>query len=307
MIDLSHVPEIPGLSVFLPQGTSTDSWQVWNKPRGFVMVSIYAIGPGGGGGSGGSLFSASARGGGGGGGSGGISRLTIPIFMLPDSLYILVSPGGSGGLGALSSSGTAGNVAYAPFNTYVSSYPSTTTQYLYLMASAGGGGAGSTSTTNPAGGTGGAIATAAPFALLGSTLFIAGNAGANGSYSGTGTSITQGTASQIYGGAGGSGYGGGTNRSGGSISLLASTPFVQMPGGSTTGDLHGGNGFNWSTIFPGKIYGGTGGAATGTGGGNGGAGAAWGAGGGGGGGTNTGYVPGSGGDGGPGAVIIQCW
>ena len=49
MIDLSHIPETPGLRVFLPQSVDGNSWQTWQKPRGFVMASIYAIGPGGGG------------------------------------------------------------------------------------------------------------------------------------------------------------------------------------------------------------------------------------------------------------------
>lgn len=253
MIDLSHVPEIPGLSVFLPQGTSTDSWQIWNKPRGFVMCSIYAIGPGGGGASGGSATGVvgGTQPGGSGGGSGGVSRLIIPLFMLPDSLYVLVSPGGSGGEPVASSAGTAGNVAFAPLATVVSMAPSTTSQYVYLEANAGGGG----STSGGAAGAGGSVATARPFALLGATFFIAGNAGATGnSLTGLGGSVTQGTASQIYGGAGGGGSGG---FNGGVISALANTPFIAFAAANS--GRPGSNGANWSTIFPGKIYGGGGG------------------------------------------------
>jgi hypothetical protein len=295
MIDLSHVPEIPGLSVFLPQGTSTDSWQIWNKPRGFVMVSIYAIGPGGGGASG---ATGANFGGGGGGGSGAVSRLTIPIFMLPDSLYIQVSPGGSGGAPVSNTTGNAGNVTYAPTATVVSMAPSTTAQYLYLEANAGSGGA------YTAGGAGGTIASARPFALLGSFLSIAGNAGATApTNSASGNGITQSTSSQIYGGASGAG---GAGSSGGSISGLAGTPFVISSGARPLN-----NGFSWATIFPLKIYGGCGGGAsavTGVNGIGGGAGSAWGAGGGGGGGSLVAAnSSGRGGDGGPGVVIIQCW
>lgn len=311
MIDLSHIPETPGLSVFLPQSVDDNSWQAWQKPRGFVMATIYAIGPGGGGGSGraASVDSGTDRGGGAGGGSGGLSRLTIPLFLLPDTLYIRVTPGGSGGASvAALSNGVAGNVAFAPSTTLVSVYPSTTVQYLFLRANAGNGGAAGSTTTATAG-TAGAISatTDAPLGNLGATLFIAGNGGAGGPANTFGSSITQGTASQIYGGAGGAGVGTGLSGGlqGGSISALFNTPFAASPGGTST-SLPGGAGFSWTTIFPGKYYGGTGGAALGNGvGGSGGNGGVPGAGGGGGGGGAL--TSGAGGDGGPGCVIIQCW
>jgi hypothetical protein len=263
------------------------------------MVSIYAIGPGGGGGSG--AHAQATNSGGGGGGSGGISRLTIPIFMLPDSLYIQVSPGGSGGTPAVSSVGTAGNVAFTPVATKVSMAPSTTSQYLYLEANAGDGGGGGGNGVNGTAGAAAAIATVRPFALLGATFFIAGNAGAVG-----GSSITQGTASQIYGGAGG---GADTGINGGVINALANTPFTAVRASSSSAGVTAANGFSWSTIFPGKIYGGAGGGgSTGSAAMGGGAGCAWGAGGGGGGGGGVSSPSsGAGGDGGPGCVIITCW
>jgi hypothetical protein len=86
---------------------------------------------------------------------------------------------------------------------------------------------------------------------------------------------------------------------------------LSSPGGAgvnSAAPQNGGNGFSWTTIFPLKIYGGTGGSAPNLSayvGGNGGNGAMPGAGGGGGGASiNT---SGAGGDGGPGCVIIQCW
>lgn len=309
MIDLSHIPETPGLSVFLPQSVDVNSWQSWQKPRGFVMASIYAIGPGGGGGAGGT---GTQRGGGAGGGSGGLSRLTIPLFLLPDTLYVRVTPGGSGGAGVEgNTNGTAGNVAFAASSTLVSVYPSTTAQYLFLEAIAGSGGGGGT-TVDVSGGAGATISatTSAPLGNLGATLFIAGNAGGTGSGTGSGGSITQGTNSQIYGGAGGGGRIGNISRTGGGINALANTPFLASAAGLTGSTIGGGSGFNWSTVFPGKIYGGTGGASNdsfGTAGGNG---AVYGAGGGGGGASSSSSVgqgSGRGGDGGPGCVIIQCW
>lgn len=299
MIDLSHISEVPGLRVFLPQGVDANSWQAWQKPRGFVMATIYAIGPGGGGGSGRSTSpTVTPRPGGGGGGSGGLSRLTIPLFLLPDTLYIRVTPGGSGGASVTgASNGTTGNTAFSPFSTLVSIYPNSTAQYLYLVANAGGGGGGGAVGSTGGGGSAASAASVSvgPLGNLGATLFIGGN-------SGSGTSISQGTSSQIYGGAGGGG--GSINTNGNVIFSVANSPFLQSAGGAA-GTGAGGNGFSYTTIFPMKIYGGTGGGSNMSGaGGAGGAGAAWGAGGGGGGGGNP---SGAGGDGGPGCVIIQCW
>jgi len=315
MIDLLHIPETPGLSVFLPQGVDENSWQAWQKPRGFVMATIYAIGPGGGGGSGRSEDPAvNNRGGGGGGGSGGLSRLTIPLFLLPETLYIRVTPGGSGGAAvAPTSNGIAGNVAFASAASLVSVYPSTTTQYLFLRANSGNGGGGGT-TTAGLGGSGGVISgtSGAPLSSLGATLYIAGNTGAGGGTNTSGVSITQSIASQIYGGAGGGGCANaGAATSGGNITGQSPGPFSASLGGvGVNGAIanDGGNGFSWSTIFPLKIYGGTGGSAPNLSahvGGNGGNGTMPGAGGGGGGSSRN--TSGKGGDGGPGCVIIQCW
>lgn len=309
MIDLSHIPEIPGLRVFLPQGVDANSWQTWQKPRGFVMATIYAIGPGGGGGSG-RAATALTKIGGGGGGSGGLSRLTIPLFLLPDTLYIRVTPGGSGGAGvSADSNGNSGNVNFSPLSSIVSVYSSTTAQYCFLVANAGGGGVAGASTTGGGGGSAASISStsAAPLGNLGATLFIAGNAGASGGVGGgvLGGNITQGTASQIYGGAGGGAQDSTLSGGGGSINALSNTPFGVSQGGTATG-LNGGSGFSWSTIFPLKHYGGTGGRGSTTGtSGSGGNGCVPGTGGGGGAGAQV--TSGRGGDGGPGCVIIQCW
>jgi hypothetical protein len=145
-------------------------------------------------------------------------------------------------------------------------------------------------------------ATAYPLGSLGATLLIAGNNGWQGALT---PALQQGTGSQIYGGAGGGGGGGSTPTIDGGMTLeaLANTPFTTGNGGSLTNGA-GSSGFSWSTIFPMKIYGGTGSTANLVG--QGGNGSAPGAGGGGGGGTSS--IPGNrGGDGGPGCVFIQCW
>lgn len=322
MIDLSHTTISPNLSIYLPTGTNDNSWQTWQKPREFTMCSIYAIGPGGGGGAGG--LNSTVAGGGGGGGSGALSRLTIPLFLLPDTLYVRVTPGSSGGRTRTTTGiGENGGIAFVASTSLVAIQPSTTTAYVLLVANQGGnGGGGPLSATAGLAGSAGSITTATfcPLSQLGSTFLIAGNAGAAGGSTGVGGSITQGTGLQIYGGAGGgcNPSAAGTNVAGGGITALASTPFIASPGGTSGGGGSpgvvggsGSNGFAWSTIFPGKIYGGTGGGGSyllqGGAGGNG---CGPGAGGGGGGGA---YSPaasplnGRGGDGGPGCVIIQCW
>lgn len=320
MIDISHIPEVPGLSVFLPRSVDANSWQTWQKPRGFTMCSMYAIGPGGGGGAGGLGANAS---GGGGGGSGGISRLTIPLFLLPDTIYVRVTPGSSGGrTRTTAGTGEAGGVAFSAATSLVAIYPNTTAAYLFLLANPGGNGGGGIASSATAGvaGLAATIVTTAdcPLANLGSSLFIAGNAGANGGANSAGTNITQGTGSQIYGGAGGGACASSsaTNVKGGDITALSLTPFSTNSGGTSgnPGGVVGGkgsNGYSWSTIFPGKIYGGTGGGGSyNLQGGDAGHGCGIGAGGGGGGGgysSAASPLNGRGGEGGPGCVIIQCW
>ena len=67
--------------------TVSTNWQVWNKPRGKSMAFIFCI-AGGGAGMPGVVGAASTAGGGGGGGSSGQSTLIVPVFLLPDVLYV---------------------------------------------------------------------------------------------------------------------------------------------------------------------------------------------------------------------------
>jgi len=304
MIDLSHLAETPGrVEFFGPTSRESEEWKSWYKPRGFSMLSIYAVGAGGGGGGGRGNTAGAGKGGGGGGGSGAISRLTIPLWLLPDMLWYRMGTGGYGGGGGSSANGTVGGTS--PSYTIVSVRPESATQYRLVTAIYGSGGIGG-STTSAAGGAAASISTIAdnPLATLGSFISIAGvigTAAGSGAGNNAGASHTQTTGSQILPGCGGGGSSSGT-ASGGGITALASTPFIASPGGSA--GAYGSSGFRFG-LCP-KFYGGTGGGSSNTTtGGAGGNGCAPGTGGGGGGGGVT--VGGRGGDGGPGLIVFHCW
>lgn len=287
------------MSIYLPTGTNDNSWQTWQKPRGFVMCSIFAIGPGGGGGGGQSGGSTSTRSGGRGGGAGAWSSLIIPLFLLPDTLYIRVGSGGAGGAG----NNPGGNGANGTGSTYVAISPSIVTSFQLLFAASGSSGLGgaNSGTTSPGGSS---SQSDCPLSQLGAALF---NSGIFGQAGGTSASPPGVGTEFYYASLGGLGGGGGntigTVGNGGGI-FTSGSFFTATPGGQTTGFLDGANGFSHASIFPGKFYPGTGGAASNTTtGGRGGAGF-FGSGGGGGG---AGSPGGAGGRGGDGCVIIQCW
>jgi len=291
--------------------STTLNWHTWTKPVGKVMASFVVIGGGGGGGTG-VIGAVSTAAGGGGGGSGGMTILDIPLALLPDRLYISVAQAVQG----------------AGLNTYVCTQPETTitpgTNSADLIAYANGGGVGG----NGSGATGGIAGTAAAaataagmpltFAFVMQTL--AGQAGAAGGTTGSGSSVTLPTTGlRITGGAGGGGLpASGTGSVGGQISgpgglgLLPTVLGGVGPTTATTPANQGASGVNvrdagW------YYYGGTGGSstnggATGAGlvqapGGNGGIGC----GGGGMGGALTGSTAAAPSRGGPGLVIVTCY
>jgi hypothetical protein len=85
MLDAGFLANSPqgNLQTFIGNG----DWQIWNKPRGYTMCQILAIGAGGGGGS-----PAPAGGLGSGGGSGATARLTINLMFLPAMEQAAVAP-----------------------------------------------------------------------------------------------------------------------------------------------------------------------------------------------------------------------
>lgn len=279
--------------------TTTTSWQTWQKPKGCSWVYILLIASGGGGGKGAGNAATVAPGG---GGAGGFSRLWVPSFLIPDTLYIRV---GNGGLGATTSgSGTAGTASYIGLS------PLTTPASVLLLTQAGGGGGGGAATSTA--GAAGAIGTAAANASSGLGLWtsIAGQAGTSGSAAANGvvTSVTPGTSGIITS----SGAGGGNGTAAGGA-INASTPWPTIAAGVGTTGGAGSHGFNRGKIVdfvnsgsPFIFSGGTGGGGHTNGaagaGGNGGIG---GGGGGGGNSSQAGGTAGNGGNGGDGLVIIM--
>lgn len=277
---------------------SGGSWQVWNRPRGKSMCSMIVIGSGAGGGGGMTGASGTVRGGGAGGGSGAIARCIIPIYFLPDLMYVQVGVGGAGG--AATVAGTAGQ------RSYISAAPNTTAANIVMQsgaAAATGGAAGSTGGSATAGAAETvSTVTLCILAQAGVLTFIAGKIGAIGGVvgGGVGASNTLQTSSFLNGGAGGgttpaanTDFAGGTQTGAGIFPTIA--------GGVSGGATHASGGMLLRSPF--MSYGGAGGGTSQTTAGNGGAGAI-GSGGGGGGGGVTG---GSGGRGGDGLVIIQSW
>ena len=263
----------------------------WIKPQGITMVSITAIGAGGGGGGG-----ATSGFGGGGGGSGGITRLTIPEMFITDSLIIRVGTGGAEGA---TDGGTGGN----GLPTFVDQpVPGNGDIYTRVITASGG--------TGAVGSTGGVAATAAAvgdslYSTLGIWMALGGQGGGNGTNL-AGTSVTYGvTGLPITGGAGGGGIEEDTGDVGGSITGAGFVP--TNPGGIGNTATYGGTKGVYS-LTPFYSTGGNGGGGnidpfTSPNGGNGNIGS----GGGGGGGAFSPALRGTGGKGGDGLVIIQCW
>jgi hypothetical protein len=115
--DLFHIPSnFKGdVQIFHANNQSAINFQPWIKPRGVSMSYIVCIGGGGGGGGAHSSNSGTNGGGGGGGACSGISRLIVPTFLLPDTLYVQVGVGGLGGAATVAGgAGTNSHVLFSP-------------------------------------------------------------------------------------------------------------------------------------------------------------------------------------------------
>ena len=303
MLDLFHMPTQYGnaeISTYFGYISSNVHFQTWQKPRGKSMIDILLVGDGGNGGNG-VVGAVSTAAGGGGGGSGSQTRLTMPLHLLPDTLFILLRGSGSGN------------------SSRVAIYPDITAANCLAIASGGGnGGAGSGATAGTAG-TAGAAATNAtmPLGWAFATTLI-GQAGTAGGTTGGSTSLNIPTTGLLVtGGTGGAGLGAAGSTGTIGATLNGGGVFPSMLGGTagTTATTPAGNGTAGYRPVPNILlgYGGTGGgsthgSATGAGlyAGKGGD-AAPGCGGGGGGGGLTGSTQGTGGLGGPAFCIITCW
>lgn len=270
------------VQVFMTWDTVGNAWYPWVKPRGRTMAHLICVGGGGAGGNGTTGIAGTNRGGGGGGGSGAVSRLLIPMFFLPDRLF--VQPGqaqvGTGGI------------------TYIATSPSNAAINLVLSAAGGAKGGNSAVGAGGAGGTAAGISAATISPFLGWGIFnsIAGQAGAAGGTNGAvGANIALGGASPLSGGAGGGGVSSGNAPFAGG-NITGNLPFPTILGGATGINGNGGIDFQFPLLF----CGGSGGGGSATVGGAGGP-AARGCGAGGSGGGTTG---GTGPIGGPGIAWI---
>lgn len=296
--DYFGLPDNTNNDIQIFRYSSGGSFQTWNRPRGKSMCSMIVIGAGGGGGGGMTGATGTIRGGGGGGGGGAIARCVIPIFLLPDLMYIQVAQGGNAGTAA----GNGGNGA----RSYISIAPNTTAANIIMQsgaANAGGGTAGSVA-GSAAAGAAETISTAALCLLSqgGIQTFIAGKIGAVGGAVGgaAGSANTILTTHFLNGGAGGgttpaanTDFAGGAQTGAGIFPTIA--------GGVAGAASNASSGFLFERPF--ISYGGAGGGTAQGQAGKGGYGAI-GSGGGGGGGGITG---GAGGRGGDGMIIITCW
>lgn len=265
--------------------TGGANWQTWRKPEGKCFAWMIAIG-GAGGGAGGT----NSTSGGGGGGSGGLARLLIPLWMLPDTLYIQVGLGGIGTtVGVNGNSGTS---------SFISLQPNSTAANCYLASghTAAGGG-----TTSGTGGSAEIVATVADciLASFGNFIAIAGVAGGNQNLS-----VTALATIPLSGGVAGA--------LGNSMNITGAGLIPTITGGVgspiSPPATNGGNGITLGGSLTGFMAcgGAGGGGGTSNNGGNGGNGG-FGSGGGGGGGSAASGTGGNGGNGGNGFVGIWCF
>jgi hypothetical protein len=294
MIPFNNLPANTKVDWFL-QPTLTGEVHEWTKPVGCNFVYMIAAGGGGWGGNGASGAAGTARGGGGSGGGGCLATLLVPAFLITDSLFIRVGPGGNNAAGTL------------PFNTIISAYRINSSTEYYLNAPSGSnGGSGTASTPGGAAGTSTNSYSTNALGTIGKwqspSTTIAGLIG--GAIAGAaGTSYT--FTNHLSPGASGAGTTSGDFAGGdilsayGQQSTITVVPGGAAVAGATAGQNNGSSGFWIPKRF--AFYGGAGGGASNTGvGGNGGNGAL-GCGGGGGG---AGITGGTGGNGGDGFVVI---
>jgi hypothetical protein len=263
----------------------------WVKPRGIKGVFITCIGAGGGGGGGTPGASGVNQIGGGGGGCGGITRVLLPASLITDTLLITIGDGGLGG--SSGANGTSGTATYVDVQ-YRRQYQ--LTALCYANGGNGGFANGNAGTAASIGGS-----TAAIFTTLGQVNFLAGGNGSIGNLAAAGSPVTLGSSSTSLVTPGAGGGGKNTSNVGFEGGIINSANPVPILSAGTNSNGIGGV-FN---LIPFYSLGGSGGAGNGTGVGFNGGRGSYGAGGGGGG---SGIITaGSGGRGGDGLVIIECW
>jgi hypothetical protein len=293
-------------------------------PRNASWVYMLAIGGAAGGAGGQSSGAGVVGGGGGGGGTGAFSRLIVPAFAIPASIFLIPGIGGFGGNS--NQPGGAGSRSII-VDSAISTVPSPSADIILVSVSAAAAAPPAAAGASSAGGAGetapGAVNNQV-YASLGLWVVQAGGAGtAGGATGGNGVSVVWGASGILASpgtGGGSSSVAGGWGTGG---PITAAGPLFDTLAGGIAGGGNGQPGISSSmALMPGALgsavigrlghlcTGGTGGGANnggGTGGAGGKGGIGCGGGGGGGGGGTGGGVGGRGGDGGPGLIVVAWW
>ena len=203
MLDFSHLPgQYGSADVQMIVGSAVASgnmYQTWQKPRGKSMCNIVLVGRGGNGGTG-VIGANSVSAGGGGGGSGAQTSITLPLWAIPDVLYLVLAGQSVGAAFSSSYISTQARLA-AGTGTPVAN------DTLVVAGNGGNGGNGAAGTAG-GGGSGGGIGTAAAMPLGWAWLdaVIAGQAGIAGGAAVTAATLTlPATGLWVTGGTGGGG------------------------------------------------------------------------------------------------------
>jgi hypothetical protein len=289
MFDFSHLPENATVSEFPAIGGGT--YRVWHKPPNCRLVFMLVIGSGGGG-SGGVTGGSVA--GGRGGGSGGITQALYLASDIPNTLYVRMPDGATGG--SAGSPGGSGGGGANPSVRNTATLPASPLNVLIIASGAFGG-----TTSSP--GTGGPAATTTDAPYLSKSIYFAsaaGNSGGSSSSGSSGTDRSIGTTSPILGGCGGGGKTATLAFFGGTFS--SEIPLIVPSIPQSVQGINGSQGYRLPFLF----LGGCGGFSSNiSNGGDGGHACAFGGGGGAGGSANT--LGGSGGNGGPAYICIIAW
>ena len=313
MLDHFHIPTPNGAAEVFTfvgvagNGGTQDGGFAWQKPRGKSMIDILLVGKGGNGGNG-AVGANSTAAGGGGGASGVQVRVTMPLALLPDTLFISLA-----GIGTTNSGST---ISIGPINR-----GAIVANQTIAFASGGNNGGNASGATAGAAGTAPSSPTATSMSLgWAFAQVLSGQAGIIGGVAVAGGALTLPTTGLLVtGGTGGGGLpaAAASGTAGGNFTVPSNSLFPAHAGGAAqaTATNPGNPGSHGYRPIAGFLYGygGAGGgsshgSATGAGlfGGNGGDGAP-GCGGGGGGGCLTGGTAGVGGLGGPAFCLITCW
>lgn len=302
MSDPLYYPHSENVSFFVGSAIAVNTnWQIWRKPVGKTMLHILLCGAGGNGGLG-AIGANNTAAGGGGGGSGSQVSLVIPLYAIPDVLYL--------SLGAVAGVGSRITIA-----------PNATPASCIANVTAGSNGGNAVGATAGGAGSGGAAAATNSMPLGFAIGVVSNTVGTPGTIGGTTTAggaiVLPTSGTRLSGGAGGGGLpaAGAVGTAGGGLSANDFFGAIAGGAGGATGTTPPGNGscgLTWNKALFFNLGGCGGGSTHGTATGAGlvqsnGGDAGLGCGGGGAGGALTGSTAGAGGKGGASFAILTVW